>query len=158
MSSSDFDLSDDECGDIVPKNIREAAKLVSLNLMPEKSKRLYTATYNAFKTWRKSKGSNSFCEDVLLVHFSELSKKYSPPSLWSMFSMLKCTINTFDKIDISTYNRLIASIKKVNSGYVAKKSAVFTKENICDFLLNAPDDIYLCEKVCYNVTIICLHI
>ena len=32
--------SNDECGDIVPHGIREAAKNIFLNLLPDKSKRL----------------------------------------------------------------------------------------------------------------------
>ena len=54
--SSDSELSDEG---IVPEAIREAAKNVSLNLLPEKSRRLYTKTYNSFKQWRKEKGTNS---------------------------------------------------------------------------------------------------
>ena len=80
MNNVDSESSDD-CGEIVPEVLREAAKCASLNLLPEKSRRLYTAAYNAFRKWRKSKGSNSFCEDVLLVYFSELPAGYAPSSL-----------------------------------------------------------------------------
>ena len=131
MSSvDDYSSSDDEIGNIVSEEIRKAAKAASLSLLPDKSKRLYTSVYNSCKKWRKEKGSNSFCQDVLLAYFLHLSKKYSPPSLWATYSMLKCTINSFDQINISKYAKLIAFLKNKSDGYISRKSEVFTTQNV----------------------------
>lgn len=156
MSSDSDSNSDNNCDGIVSEQTRQAAKNVSLDLLPKISKQLYTAAYNAIKKWRSEKGSNSFCEDVVLVYFSELSKKYAPLSLWSIYSMLKTTINSYDQIDISNYKRLTSFLKKQSSGYFPKKSAVFKKDNISKFLNEAPDDAYLSTKV--NKTTVLLQV
>lgn len=145
VCDSESPSSDDD--EIVPQAIRDAAKQVSLNLLPEKSKRLYTAAYNTFKKWRRENGSNSFCQDVLLAYFADLSKHYSPPSCWSTYSMLKCTINSYDQVDIGRYKRLYSFLKKYASGYVSKKAAVFTSQDISKYINEAPDEVHLCKKV-----------
>lgn len=47
--SSESETRDSDCDDTVPSEILEAAKNVTLNLLPEKSRRKYTAVYNEFK-------------------------------------------------------------------------------------------------------------
>lgn len=69
-----------------PPEISEAAKITSLNLLPEKSKKLYMAVYTSFMDWRIAKNVNSFSEAVLLVYFSELSSKYKSTTLWTHYS------------------------------------------------------------------------
>lgn len=146
MSDSESDSSD-ETNEIVSKEIREAAQQMSIDLLPDKSKKIYTMAYNTFKGWRRDKKTNSFCEDVMLAYFADLSKKYACTSLWSTYSMLKTTINAYNNIDISKYTKLISYLKKQSRGYIPKKSAVFEKEHISKFLSEAPDTDYLCEKV-----------
>ncbi|KAL7289342.1 hypothetical protein TKK_0016710 [Trichogramma kaykai] len=144
MMTSD---SSDEENEIVPELIRQAARDVTLNLLPEKWKRLYTQAYNKFKEWQKDRKTNSFDEDVLLVYFSTLSTNYKPPSLWSKYSMLKSTINCYNNINIGNYKRLTAYLKKCSKGYIRKKSKEFTNTEILTFLNEAPDEKNLCLKV-----------
>ena len=47
------DISD--YGHEIPPEIAAAAKEVTLDLLPYKSKRQYVATYNKFKSWRSTK-------------------------------------------------------------------------------------------------------
>ena len=56
-SSCDTDDVSDY-GDEIPPEMIETAKEVSLNLLPDKSKRLYVSTYNV-KPWRATKNSFS---------------------------------------------------------------------------------------------------
>ena len=104
------DVSD--YGDEIPPEIVEAAKEVTLNLLPDKSKRLYASTYDNLKSWCATKKTTLFLEEVFLAYFKDMSKTISPPTSWNRFSMLKTTIKTFDKIDISNYHQLTAYIKK----------------------------------------------
>lgn len=87
----DMDPSSDDEVSNTPPEIREAAKIASLNLLPEKSKKLYLSAYTSFMAWRESKNINSFSESILLVYFSELATKYKPSTLWAHYSMLRST-------------------------------------------------------------------
>ena len=78
---------------------------------------------------------------------TELARTYALSSLWFTYSMLKFTINAYNHIDISKYNRFQAFLKKQQAGYQAKKSKVFTKQDISKFLSLAPDAVHLSEKV-----------
>ena len=61
--------------------------------------------------------------------------------------MLKTTIKTFDKIDISTYHQLIAYIKKKNFKHLKKNSKIFTAENGSKFGNDSPDELHLSRKL-----------
>ena len=64
--------------------------------------------------------------------------------------MLKSTIKVKNGIDIGQYHRLTAYLKRNATVYEAKKSEILTKQQICDFLVKAPDEIYLAIKVRSN--------
>lgn len=74
--------------------------------------------------------------------------------LRSFYSRLRCTLDIYDKIDISKYTKLWALLKRKNDTYQAKKSKVLTRENIIEFFNTASDTDYLLMKV---VTIFALH-
>ncbi|KAL7305918.1 hypothetical protein TKK_0001923 [Trichogramma kaykai] len=139
--------SDESSEEYVSEEIRESARNIVFNLLPPKSKQTYTAAYNKFKQWRRQKKTNSFCEDVFLAYFEHLSISYSPASLWSIYSMLKSTLLTFNQVDIGSYKQLTALLKRKSAGYQSKKSLTFTRDQIQTFLNEAPDEIYLCTKV-----------
>ena len=63
-------------------------------LLPVKSTDRYLYAYNIFRKWQASYGTESFDEKVILAYFSVSSEKYQPPTLWSMYSMLKKTLQT----------------------------------------------------------------
>lgn len=70
-----------------------------------------------------------------------------PSTLWSQYSMLRSTLDIKKGIDMSKYSKLRAFLKRQNEGYLPKKSRVFTKEQVDNFLNNAPDNLYLMQKV-----------
>lgn len=144
--------SEKEYDGIIPKEMLENAKNLTMDLLPQKSKQNYTAAYNDFKKWRREKKTNSFDEIILLNYFDMLSESYSPNSLWSIYSKLKLTLNSYDHVNISNYTKLQSFLKRKNTGYQPKKSAVFTKDNIVKFLNDAPDEIYLATKVSNKVS------
>ena len=98
--------------------------------------------------WRNLNKANSFSENVMLAYFSQATGVWKPPTLWSVYSMLKTVLSCQHNVDISKYERLLAFLKKNSVGYASKKSQVFTSEQIQTFLREAPDEIYLPAKVC----------
>lgn len=130
-----------------PPDILAEAQNVSDNLLPPKSKEKYIAAYETFIAWKTSKNADSFSENVILAYFSELTKKYKPPSLWCVYSMLKSTIKTKNGIDIKTYTKLTAFLKRCSDGYTSRKSKILSSNDVEKFLKEAPDHIYLATKV-----------
>lgn len=139
MSDSDSEF------EFTPPHI---AKNIVLNLLPEKSKEKYNKQYKIFCDWCETKKIAKFTENVLLVYFMEKSKTIKSSTLWSIYSMLKATIMVNKDIDISHFKKLIAFMKKNSVGYRAKKSKIFSRIQINEFLSEAPDERYLMMKVC----------
>ena len=126
-----MDLDSDS--DAIPEDLIEKANNISLNLLPEKSRRQYTATYNQFKQWRKNQKTSSFDEKIILVYLNELSEKLAPSTLWARYSMLKATINTYDNVDIGSYKSVIAFLKRKSANHKRKKSKIFTSTDVSKF-------------------------
>lgn len=78
---------------------------------------------------------------------SDLAQIRKSSTLWSIYSMLKATISLKENIDISKYSNLTAYLKRKSVGYRAKKSKVFKRSEINQFISEAPDEIYLMMKV-----------
>lgn len=138
-SESDFDGT--------PPDILEKAMYATSSLIPSKSQEKYESVYQKFMDWHSKSAANSFSENVLLAYFATLSETYKPSSLWSIYSMLKSTLNIKNDIDISTYPKLKAFLKRRSSGYKAKKAKILTADQINKFIVNAPNEEYLFLKV-----------
>lgn len=144
-----------------PPELRGAAETVSSDLLPSKSKKVYESAYTSFVNWRKKYKTKSASESVLMAYFKELSQKYKASTLWSIYSMLKSTISVKEKTDIGAYPILTAFLKRRSTGFVSKKSNVFSAEEVDKFLTEAPDDEYFATKVniieyTHYYTIICI--
>ena len=138
------------CEDIssTPPEIMEIAKEVTLELLPQKSREVYECAYNRFIQWCTEMNVKTYTESVLLAYFANLSATMKSSTLWSMYSMLRSTLNLKNGFNISGYSKLKAYLKKQNVGYKPKKSRVLTKEQMDQFLNSAPDLQYLMIKVC----------
>lgn len=80
----------------------EAAAAVSAELLPTKTKARYLKEYDAFMLWRKNKNfGNAINEDILLCYVAELTKTFSPNSVWCKISMLKTVLKINENVDIS---------------------------------------------------------
>lgn len=126
-----------------PKEIVDAAQRNILQVLPAKSKEKYMKVRDNFLNWRKQKSCNSFSENVLFVYFEELSVNKKSSSLWSIYSMLRSTLQLLDNVDISKYSKLISFLKRKNEGYVPKQSMVLTNEDVKKFINAASDYEYL---------------
>lgn len=78
---------------------------------------------------------------------SDKSKTIRYPT--SIFSMLKTTLRVKENIDIGHFNKLLAFLKQLSIGYKAKKSKIFTRNEVRTFLLEAPDNTFN-EKSCFD--------
>lgn len=134
-----------------PPEIRDAAKIASLDLLPERSRQNYEIAYNAFMKWRLNKNVSSFSEDTLLVYFKEISLKFKSSTLWTKYSMIRSILNIRHNVKIEKYGRLRAFLKRRSEGFLPKKSEVFTGEEINKFIEEAPDTQYLATKVSYLI-------
>ncbi|KAL1489038.1 hypothetical protein ABEB36_013983 [Hypothenemus hampei] len=133
-----------------PPEISTQAQDVILNLLPQKSKLQYEKRHAEFIKWCELNKVKKFSENVLLAYFSKQFSTYKSSSLWSIFSMLKCTLRTKNNVDIGSYYKLIAFLKQKGVGYQPKKSKILTKEEILKFLQEAPDEEFLMMKVIFS--------
>lgn len=83
----------------------------------------------------------------LLWYLRILAASYAPSSLWSHYSMLRATLKVNDGIDITKFVSILPFLKEKSSGFQAKKSKIFTENEILRFLHEADDDKYLLVKV-----------
>lgn len=133
--------------DILPLEVIQAAEEVVNNLLPQKSRGKYEASYGKFMKWRSEKNIKSFSEPIFLAYFNELAANYKPSSMWSTYSMLRSMIDIKHKLNIHNYSNLIAFLKQKNKGFRSKKAQVLNAEHINRFLQEAPDDKFLAVKV-----------
>lgn len=130
-----------------PPELEATAKNVILNLLPNKSKEKYEFAYKRFVDYCHEKNTTSRSENVMIAYFSDLSTKLKASTLWSNYSMLRATLSTKEDIDISKYSKLRAFLKRQGDNYKPKKSKVLSYEQIETFITQAPDHIYLMNKV-----------
>lgn len=116
-------------------------------ILPVRSTNRYIQAYNDFRKWQASYGIHSFNEKVIMAYFSVKSKMYKPPTLWSIYSMLKKTLICKHNIDLTKYCQLRAFLKTNADGYHGTKSKVFTPANLYKFFVEAPNTVYLGMKV-----------
>lgn len=145
FSESDIEIES------TPPEIKNYVNNISENLLPQKSRHEYEKYYALLRDWQQEKKTSSFSENILIAFFGELSKKWKSSTLWKIYSILKATINVKHDVDISKYKKLKTFLKRSSENYIAKKSKVFTEENVKQFLENAPNEIYLATKVMKSI-------
>jgi hypothetical protein len=107
------------------------------SLLPEKSKEKYKKAYKDFENWCSEKIVKHVNEEVLLAYFEQKSRTFKGSTQWSIYSMLRATLNVNRKIEIKNYPSLIAFTKRKSDGQVSKKFSVFEKLEVEKFLKEA---------------------
>lgn len=130
-----------------PPEIREIAQISISNLIPTKSKHVYDKQYIKFEKWCREKKVTKITENALLAYFELQRHNYKSSTLWSMYSMLRCSLNLHQNVDISKFNKLHALLKQASVGYVPKKSKILEEDNINKFINEADNELYLAMKV-----------
>jgi integrase len=133
----------------IPHVVSELANEASRSLVPKTSGVKYEQEYDKFLLWCKTKETtdNDYSETVILAYLYDLSSRYAASSLWCKYSMLHKLIGIKHGVDIGTYSTVRAFLKVHSTGHIAKKSNVFTREQINHFLGDASDDHFLHIKV-----------
>lgn len=131
----------------IPAELLEDYHRAMDQIVPTKSGNRYIQAYDVFRKWQADHRTKSFDEKVLLAYFGAASKGYKPPTLWSMYSMLKKTLLCNHNVDLVKYCRLRAFLKMKSDGYTPKKANVFEPEDLCKFFTEAPNDVFLGMKV-----------
>lgn len=146
VSSSDGSADEEE----VFQNFDKKAKIIiQSETLPKKSSERYLLVYNAYKKWQeehKNSLSNSD-ENNLIVYFNTLKDKLKPPTLWSIWSMLRKTLSAKDNVNISEFLNLRCLIKNNAKGYKPKKAFTLRWDQIMRFMTEASDLTYLAMKV-----------
>lgn len=83
-------MEDIQC---TPPKIQKKSLETSIEILPQKSVEKYNRQYDKFMEWCNKHGIKKYSENVLLAYFSDLSKEYSPASMWSYYSMIKATLS-----------------------------------------------------------------
>lgn len=139
-------LEGDNFSNTLPE-IVEKEHNVTLNTLPKKSREKYERQYELFGSWLNESNVNKISENILLAYFTEKATVLQSPTLWSIYSMLKATIQVKKDIDISQFKKLTTFLKRKAVGYKPKKSKVLTGNEVIAFLKLAPDNINLLRKV-----------
>ena len=105
-------------------------------------RRMYTRYQNMWRTFvAKEKIENEYDDIRLVQFFKQIKNRYSPNTIWVIFSCINADFIERFGINLNTLPRLKKFLKHVASKYVAKKSATFSPEEIEKILL------YLQENV-----------
>lgn len=142
-----MEILEDDKFSIPQPEITEKVHNFTLNLLPVKSREKYERQYELFGSWLSEKNVNKISENILLAYFLEKAKVLQSPTLWSIYSMLKATIQVKKDIDIGQFKKLTAFLKRKAVGYKPKKSRILTGSEVNAFLKLAPDNTNLLRKV-----------
>jgi hypothetical protein len=82
--------------------------------------------------------SGEISEDTVLSWLVSCSTKYTPTSLWTMFSLLKKYLLWQKKVDLGKAPNIQQFLKTLNKTHKKKKAPAFTREQIYEYLDNIP--------------------
>ncbi|KAJ8976436.1 hypothetical protein NQ317_008470 [Molorchus minor] len=142
MSDTDSDI----LVSFTPPELKSIVNSALFDVIPKKSKRQYEKCYSEFKDWCDKQNVKTMSENILLAYLMRQSKVVKSSTLWSIYSMLKCFLNIREGIDVRRFLKLVPFLERKAVGYQAKKSKVFTREQIDSFLKEANDNKYLLLK------------
>ena len=104
------------------------AEEVKKSLIPEKSADRYLQVFAQFRAWKTMNkiADEDFSQDVLLVYFNELAKRYAPSTLWNYYSIIKKMLKVYEGVSIKQYESLMDLLKVKGGDHIPKKSQVCT--------------------------------
>jgi hypothetical protein len=89
----------------LPDEIKEEARSVELNLLPEKSRKVYQQAYRNFLVFCEKQKVKLYSEEVLLVDFAELSKKMKSSTSTNAQEQKSMDFTECNTVTIHIYNK-----------------------------------------------------
>lgn len=142
-----MDVEDDFDDMDIEDNLEDEVNEVTSNLLPEKSKERYYKEYEQFREFCKKNNIRNVSDNCMLIYFSRLSKVMKPSTLWAKFSMIKSCLLIQDNVDCEKFPKTMAFLKRKSTGYKPKKSKTLSRDQVVQFILEAPDQTFLLSKV-----------
>lgn len=141
----------DEVNRCTPPELRTAADKMREQRLPEKSKDDYIDAFKQFMEWHAMKKvpQGYVTANVVMAYFMDLAEVYAPSTVASRLSMLKATIPLRIKnVESLDWEPLEKWVYTKRDKWNAKKSAVFTREQV-EMFLRLPDDEILAKKMIF---------
>lgn len=129
------------------QELKAVADITKNDILPSTWPQTYKCAYEAFAKWKRIHKISLSTQSIVIAYFMELRRKCQPSSLWPTYSMLKSTLKVKEKIDLDQYHTLKAFLNITSKSFKAKRTNVFSAENIAKFLNEAPDYVFLATKV-----------
>lgn len=120
---------------------RSADQIIS-SINPVKSAKKYDTNWDNFISFSNLPVDERPNEEHFLQYFDHLknTKKLSSSTLWSIYSMTNHHYQLKFGQKLQMFPRLTMLLKSFEAGYSRKSAAIFTKEEIKQFLSTAPDE------------------
>ena len=120
--------------------VNNTAILLKENHKNEQVRKMYTRYQNLWMTFVAKENMDDEFNDIKLVKFfSQLKNRYSPNTLWVIYSCINSRFIDVYGLDLKSLPRLRKFLKQQTSKYVAKKSSTFDPEEIQELLMKLQD-------------------
>jgi integrase len=107
-----------------------------------KSSATYDKWINNFQQW-VSLNDKDFSASSVLYYLSELSERYAPTSLWTIYSILNKFMKVFYSIDLNQCFLLKDFLKNLDKTHCPKKSSVLSSNDIENFVNKTDESVLI---------------
>lgn len=121
--------------------MKRSAEMILKEISPFATGKRYDEKWNHFCDYVDLKDKKPTEEDFIRF-FDHLKKEknYASSTMWTVYSMLNNKMQLLFGEKLQIYPRLTLLLKSYEVGYVRKTAGQFSKEQIMNFLANAPDN------------------
>jgi len=121
--------------------MKRSAREILEQANPINSTKRYDYHWKQFCNFCKLSEGKPNEEDFLqYFDFLKNERQYASSTLWSIYSMLNYKLQLLFGEKIQQYPRITLLLKSFEAGYVRKTANTFSKEQILEFLKEAPND------------------
>lgn len=120
---------------------KRSAETILSALAPNKTAKRYDGRWQELLTYTNQDGSRKPTEEELIQFFDHLKndKKMLASTIWCIYSMINHKMQLLFGEKLQVYPRVTMLLKSFEAGYTRKTAGQFSKEQIQEFLTNAPN-------------------